>query len=136
MKNNRRFVVDTNLFISAAIWQGTPYQGIKSIVLSGGRFVFSQDTLQELEPTLLASKFDPYVDRAERLATLSLYVESSDIVAPEQHFTHCRDPKDNAFLDVAVAGNVEALITGDKDLLVLNTIEGIPIIRMGDFLET
>ena len=105
MKNSRRFIVDTNLFISAAIWKGVPYQGIKNTKLAGGRFVFSSETFQELEVSLLNSKFDPYVNRAERLATLSLYAESGDIVTPAQHFTHCRDETDNKFLDAAVAGS-------------------------------
>lgn len=89
MKSNRRFVVDTNLFISAAIWQGTPYQGIKSIELFGGRFVFSQATFQELELSLLASKFDPYLSHAAWLVTLALYAESSDTVNMDDDVWPC-----------------------------------------------
>ncbi len=135
MNRNKRFVVDTNLFISAAIWRGTPYQGIRNIEQIGGRFLFSHATLQELENTLLSAKFDPYLERNQRSITLDLYAESADIVTPEQHFTCCRDEWDNKFLDVAVAGKAEMLITGDKDFLVLGDIEDIPIISMSDFLS-
>jgi predicted nucleic acid-binding protein len=40
----------------------------------------------------------------------------------------CRDPDDDKFLEVAVNGKADALITGDTDLLVLDPLEGIPII--------
>jgi predicted nucleic acid-binding protein len=43
--------------------------------------------------------------------------------------------EDNKFLDAAVAGKVRALISGDRDLLDLKDIEGIPIITMANFLE-
>ena len=46
----------------------------------------------------------------------------------------CRDPKDNKFLELAVAGNADCVITGDKDLLVLNPFRGIKIISPSDFL--
>lgn len=103
---------------------------IKKIEHSGGRFLFSHETFHELEITFLSAKFDPYLDKSQRLITLSLYAKSADMVDPQQHFTHCRDKRDNKFLDVAVTGNAAALLTGDKDLLVLKEIEGIPIIRM------
>jgi uncharacterized protein len=46
----------------------------------------------------------------------------------------CRDPKDNKFLELAVSGNADFIITGDEDLLVLNTFRNIEIISVNDFL--
>ncbi|WP_459868116.1 putative toxin-antitoxin system toxin component, PIN family [Endothiovibrio diazotrophicus] len=48
--------------------------------------------------------------------------------------TECRDPKDNKFLELAVAGGASALITGDQDLLALHPFRGIPILAPADFL--
>jgi predicted nucleic acid-binding protein len=46
----------------------------------------------------------------------------------------CRDPNDDKFLDVAVNGGADVLITGDADLLALNPYEGIPILTAADYL--
>ncbi len=45
------------------------------------------------------------------------------------------DPKDNKFLELALAGNATCIITGDKDLLVLNPFRNIQIISPKEFLE-
>jgi len=47
----------------------------------------------------------------------------------------CRDPKDNKFLDLAISANASCIITGDKDLLMLNPFRGIPIINAVDFIN-
>jgi hypothetical protein len=46
----------------------------------------------------------------------------------------CRDAKDNKFLEAAVAGRMDALVSGDKDLLDLESFEGIPILRTVEFI--
>ncbi|WP_079680589.1 putative toxin-antitoxin system toxin component, PIN family [Planktothrix sp. PCC 11201] len=46
----------------------------------------------------------------------------------------CRDPKDNKYLELAVSGNADYIITGDKDLLVLNPFRAISIITVDQFL--
>ena len=45
----------------------------------------------------------------------------------------CRDPKDNKFLELAVAGSAGYLISGDEDLLVLNPFRGIRIVTPAEF---
>jgi putative PIN family toxin of toxin-antitoxin system len=47
----------------------------------------------------------------------------------------CRDPRDDKFLSLAVSGNADLIITGDKDLLVLHPFRGIDIIRPIDYLS-
>lgn len=48
--------------------------------------------------------------------------------------TVCRDPDDNKLLEMAVAGRADCLVTGDRDLLVLDPFEGIPILTPDGFL--
>jgi predicted nucleic acid-binding protein len=47
----------------------------------------------------------------------------------------CRDPNDDKFLEVAVNGRADTLITGDTDLLVLDPFERIPIITPAGYLS-
>ncbi|CCI20114.1 conserved hypothetical protein [Microcystis aeruginosa PCC 9807] len=46
----------------------------------------------------------------------------------------CSDLDDNKFLELAVSGMAQYIITGDKDLLILNTYQEIPIITPAEFL--
>ena len=136
MKKTNRYVIDTNLLISAVLLvESLPDIGIRYIDASGGTLVFSIETFEEFKSVLMRPKFDRYVSREKRREVLSLFASSSDFVQPDVLFTHCRDVKDNKFLDLAVAADVDYLITGDRDLLVLKEIEGIPIMRMTDFLQ-
>jgi len=47
----------------------------------------------------------------------------------------CRDPKDDKFLEVAVHGRADAIVTGDADLLALHPFRGIAILTPADYLE-
>jgi len=47
----------------------------------------------------------------------------------------CRDPKDDKFLELAVGGNADLIVTGDNDLLALNPFRGIPILTPDAFLS-
>jgi putative PIN family toxin of toxin-antitoxin system len=136
MKKTSRYVVDTNLLVSAVLLEESlPDIGIRYIDESGGTLVFSIETFEEFKSVLMRPKFDRYVSSEKRREVLTLFASSSDFVQPDVLFTHCRDAKDNKFLDVTVAAAVDCLISGDKDLLVMKEIEGIPILRMSSFLQ-
>ena len=47
----------------------------------------------------------------------------------------CREAKDNQYLELAVSGNVQYIITGDDDLLVLNPLRNIEIITVPEFIH-
>jgi len=47
----------------------------------------------------------------------------------------CRDPKDDKFLEVAVDGRADAIVTGDHDLLELHPFHGIAILTPADYLN-
>jgi predicted nucleic acid-binding protein len=49
--------------------------------------------------------------------------------------TICRDPKDDMYLELALSGKADCIITNDDDLLVLRPFEKIPIITPKEFLE-
>jgi putative PIN family toxin of toxin-antitoxin system len=51
-----------------------------------------------------------------------------------QAVTVCRDPKDDKFLEAALSGKADAIVSGDADYLVLNPVENIPVLRPAEFL--
>ncbi|WP_016951601.1 putative toxin-antitoxin system toxin component, PIN family [Anabaena sp. PCC 7108] len=130
----QRIVIDTNCFVSRLL---TP----KSITAQAVRFAFnfhhiliSSDTLTELEMVLCRKKFDNYVSLEERQKFILYLKNLAEIVDIINHVQICRDPKDDKFLSLAIAGNANLIITGDEDLLVLKCYQNIPILSPKDFL--
>jgi putative PIN family toxin of toxin-antitoxin system len=75
------------------------------------------------------------VSTAIRVEFLARLWEESEHIATVEVITDCRDPKDNKFLEVAVNGNADYILTGDRDLLVLNSFRNIPIVSPANFLD-
>ena len=97
--------------------------------------MFSEETFQELQITLSRSKFDRYVSlqvRSEFIFRLRL---ASELVEILERVDLCRDEKDNKFLEVAINGRADYLITGDNDLLVLRPFQDVKIMTVNEFLD-
>ncbi len=131
-----RFVVDANVIISAALSkQSVPFRALE-MVLDHHTPIISEQTFEELQTTLYKSKFDRYFaiedTRPGILATILRY---SFVVTPNETIKLCRDPKDDMYLELAVSGNADCIISGDPDLLVLHPFRNIPIITPKEFLD-
>jgi putative PIN family toxin of toxin-antitoxin system len=115
-------VVDTNVWISAALAkQGAPSQVVQK-VLSHGQVVFSDATFQELELRLWKPKFDRYVSMELRRAILHGAKAAAQWVTPTAEITsiaYSRDADDDKFIPAALAANAPWLVSGDQDLLTL-----------------
>ncbi len=95
----------------------------------------SDETVAELRQTLNKEKLRKYLSEISIntfIKQLLLITETSLIT---QHVKQCCDPKDDKFLELALSGKADCLITGDKDLLILNPFKNIPIISPSDFLN-
>ena len=57
-----------------------------------------------------------------------------ELVTPDRQIDVYRDPKDNCFLEAAVKGNADVIVSGDADFLDLNDFEAIPILGVVEFL--
>ena len=130
-----RCVIDTNVFVSAALFSPSiPRQAVSKAV-RGGLLLFSEDTINELKEVLLRSKFDRYVSREARAIFLSQIGTVAELVPIIQLVRACRDPKDDKFLEVALNGRADVIITGDKDLLRMHPWRGIEILAPADYLR-
>jgi len=134
MTDQPRWVVDTNLLISRLLTpRGVAAQAVDH-ALSQGVLLMSDATLAELVQVLWRSKFDRYLTQGDRRQFLALLAGVTRNVHITRQFDVCRDARDNKFLDVAFNGKASALVTGDQDLLVLGTFQGMPIVTAADFL--
>jgi uncharacterized protein len=122
-------VVDTNVWISAALsTTGAPAQVVQK-VLANGMPVFSDATFEELEQRLWKPKFDRYLSMELRRAILRDAKALAAWVAPQVGITskaYNRDPDDDKFIHAAIAASAPWLVSGDQDLLVLASSFELP----------
>jgi putative PIN family toxin of toxin-antitoxin system len=97
--------------------------------------VASRETLRELFTTLLAARFDRYVSRERRERLLLRLISLIEIAGIVQEIRACRDPDDDRFLEAAVNGRADVLVSGDDDLLVLHPFRGIAILSPAEYLK-
>ena len=62
-------------------------------------------------------------------------MEEAEFFNVGERFAACRDPKDDKFLELAVNGRADVILTGDNDLLVLDPFRGISIIAPAAFVR-
>jgi len=96
------------------------------------RLLASDETLEEFRTVLMRGKFDRDVDREIREGMLQEYARLCTLVPIHTPIRACRDPRDDKFLEIAVHGRADAIVTGDQDLLVLHPFRGIAILTPRD----
>lgn len=130
-----RIVADTNLLISRLLLpESLPAKAVRKAVAEG-QLLISDATLEELADVLSRPKFDSYVsleDRQQFIRVLNRIAERVTITAPVKA---CRDPRDDKFLEVALHGDADLIVTGDRDLLVLHPFRGLDILSPRQYLE-
>lgn len=101
---------------------------VVSRVVGHGQLLASDATLDELADVLVRPKFDPYVTVAERQEFLRLLTRLVEWVPIVYRIQACRDPKDDKFLELAINGRADVVVTGDDDLLLLQPYRDVPIL--------
>jgi putative PIN family toxin of toxin-antitoxin system len=129
-----RVVIDTNVLISGLFsTASTPALAVEKAVTKA-QLVATTETLRELIEKLHSPKFDQYVRRERRDALLERVASLVEIIDVLQSIRASRDPKDDKFLDAAVNGRADVIVTGDNDLLALNPFRSIAIVTPADYL--
>jgi putative PIN family toxin of toxin-antitoxin system len=129
----KRVVLDTNIIISSALC------GALVLVLEkwdAGEFtvIVTTDVISEYFEVLNRPKFGLKQETIDRI-THYIY-QFSEFVVPEEKIRFIEDdPKDDKFLEAAIAGKVEFIVSGDKHLLALEEFRSIPIISGREFLN-
>lgn len=134
MPTEPRFVLDTNVIVSALLLRRSVARQAFDRALENGKLLLSLATLDELDQVLRRRGFDRYVLEDERMQFLAALVREAVLIEVTETVTECRDPKDNKFLELAVSGNATCIISGDDDLLALHPFRGIPIFTPRSFL--
>jgi putative PIN family toxin of toxin-antitoxin system len=129
-----RIVVDTNVLVSRLLLpESIAGRAVRSAV-DAGQLLVSDATMQELAEVVGRAKFDPYLSIAERQEFIRLLGRIVELVPIVRQVRACRDPRDDKFLEVAVNGRADLMITGDRDLLALDPFMGIAITSPAGYL--
>ncbi len=121
-----KVVLDTNVLIAGLVAHGACAELLEH-VLESHELVLSVQILEEFERVMVAKlRFSKaHVER-----TVSLLRHSAQCVEVKPPFPAlCRDPDDNAVLALVLAAQPACLVTGDDDLLILQSVAGVPIVR-------
>jgi putative PIN family toxin of toxin-antitoxin system len=115
-------VIDTNVWISAALSQnGAPAQLVRKAIAQG-QVVLTTPIFEELSRRIWLPKFDCYLSLEARnlllhdINCVAHWVEVDENIATS---AYCRDKNDDKFIHAALAAAPAWLVTGDDDLLVL-----------------
>jgi putative PIN family toxin of toxin-antitoxin system len=132
-----RAVIDTGVLVSALIKPGGA-TGEVLYALRDGRLtvIYSTDTLVEIIDVLGRPAFRAkyHILPEDITALVNLIRLRGELVTPQKKISACRDPKDNKFLEAALAGEADCIVSGDADLLALTPFEDIPILRPAEIL--
>ena len=124
-----RLVLDTNVLLSALLFPAGSLSWLRQAWQSEVvRPLASRDTAAELIRVLTYPKFRLNDDEREDLLADYLPWCETVIVSEPPPVAVCRDPSDRPFLELALAGQADALVTGDSQLLALAPRFSVPII--------
>jgi putative PIN family toxin of toxin-antitoxin system len=129
-----RIVLDTNVFVSAVLKVNSlPFIAVRWIDQHGG-LLKSAATEREIlnvlaRPHIAAVTIPAFRD------DLAKMLAKAELVTITEPITACRDPHDDKFLELAVNGHADLIVSGDADLLALNPFREIPIVSPAVFVQ-
>ena len=129
-----RLVIDTNILISGLMSVNSLPQQVFDYATSQAILLMSDEVQSEIENVLNRPKLQKYITLERRSKFLSELSQQVERVEINQQIRACRDPKDDKFLELAVCGEANSIITGDADLLDLHPFQNISIIKAASFL--
>jgi putative PIN family toxin of toxin-antitoxin system len=128
-----RAVIDTNVIVSAVFFKGNPRAILDKLSDNKFELICSQKIIEEYVRVIdyFAKKYDKELGNF----SASFIIESATIIKVSHYGKYCRDPNDDKFINCARTANAKYIVSGDKDLLVLNKIEDIEIVTPKEFLS-
>ena len=126
-------VFDTNIFISAFIIPGS--QGEKAFLLARQRRFELYTSVPILTETAnkLREKFNQSEEDIKE--ALKMISRAAEVLKPSIKLDVLEDVPDNRILECAVEAKADVIVTGDRHLLKLKKFQGIPVVRLVDFLR-
>ena len=131
---NKKIILDTNLWISFLI--SKKFNQIDKLIENKEiTIIFSDELIEEFIDVVSRPKFKKYFSKKDIEKVLEYFDQFGELINVKSNIQICRDEKDNFLLNLSIDSNADYLISGDKDLLVLEKIEETKIMTFADFIE-
>lgn len=135
MSERIRVVMDTNTLVSGTLLvDSLPGKAVRKAILDDC-LLMSEASLYELADVLSRKKFDHYVIVEDREEFVRLIYRIAEVVPIVTAVHECPDETDNRILEVAVNGEADVIVSGDRDLLRMHPFRGIPIVTPADYVH-
>lgn len=127
-----RVVIDTNIWISYLLRPASDLTATVDTILTHDTVLYRVDAFVELAQVFVRPKFARYVVGRDVHAFIASVMEIAEEVPAGEEIRACRDRKDDKFLEIAVNGRADCLVSGDRDLLALHPFRGIAVLQPRD----
>lgn len=128
-----RAVLDTNVWLGSMLWRGAAYQARHQAELGNYTAVTSNPILHELVQVL---RFDFGLPDEITFEWWLHLIHLCEVINVTSHLNVVkRDPKDNKFIECAVDGQCEYIVSKDRHLLDLHSYRNIQIVTVADLLR-
>jgi putative PIN family toxin of toxin-antitoxin system len=128
-----RVVFDTNILVSGHFWKGPPYRCLLAAEARLAVLILSDPIVAELREKLTGKFALPAVEVDTIIDRLNTHAERVSVQRRSGWVQ--RDPDDDKFIDAALSGGAPIIVSGDRHLLALGTVEGIEILTARQFLD-
>ena len=130
-------VLDTNTVLSALLFSQNKLSQLRVLWQSEKIIpLASKATISELIRVLAYPKFKLIIDDQQSLLDDYLpFIQTITNIKKSTDITVCRDINDVMFLELAIAGKADYLISGDKDLLALSQVFPFKIAKLAEFIN-
>ncbi len=128
-----RIVVDTNVIASAIFFGGNPRELLEKCFSDELEIVCTEDIFNEYIATIekLTEKYKKGVGKE----IIPILAENFVFIQNTFYEKYSRDTDDDKYINCARSGKILYIVSGDKDLLVLENVGGVKIITVSEFLE-
>ena len=128
-----RIVIDTNVLVSGVFFGEFPRKILSAVVSRKITACATAEIINEYEEIVqeMIDRKQGHIDSA----ILSPLIQVLEVIEPITHVEICRDPDDDKFLGCAKDSHALYIVSGDKDLLVIEEYENIQIMTAKDFYE-
>ena len=129
-----KVVLDSNIFVSSFFWRGNPRKVFDRVTNGQDELFTTEEILEEITTVLSRKKFDLSKKEVEDYVNI-IESYSIKILCEEEAENISRDKDDNKILQCGKNGNVDFIITGDADLLILEKYKNIKIVKPKEYLD-
>lgn len=130
-----RVVIDTTVWVSGIFWHGLPHRILEMWKAGDFEIIVSEAILTEIERKLNQKATEFKMETEVVNEWLDLIIGEAVFVQPLERIQVCRDPDDDLFLEAAVEGRADFIVSGDKDLTDMGEFREIKLVKPRQFYD-